>query len=87
MTPEQHADAILRAAGSSLANYTMPGTRAAILAAVKAVYDAGKDARSKEIGPYMKVDPAAMVPKFGSISVDRHGNIKTTFRSASHGAD
>ena len=35
MTPEQHADAILRAAGSSLANYTMPGTRAAILAAVR----------------------------------------------------
>ena len=39
MTPEQHADAILRAAGSSLANYTMPGTRAAILAAVQAVRD------------------------------------------------
>ncbi len=37
MSPEQHADAILRAAGSSLANYTMPGTRAAILAAVQAV--------------------------------------------------
>ena len=39
MTPEQQADAILRAAGSSLANYTMPGTRAAILAAVQAVRD------------------------------------------------
>ena len=39
MSPEQHADAILRAAGSSLANYTMPGTRAAILAAVQAVRD------------------------------------------------
>ena len=39
MTPEQHADAILRAAGSSLANYTMPGARAAILAAVQAVRD------------------------------------------------
>ena len=38
---EQQADAILRAAGSSLANYTMPGTRAAILAAVQAVRDEG----------------------------------------------
>jgi hypothetical protein len=36
---EQHADAILRAAGSSLAHYSMPGTRAAILAAVQAVRD------------------------------------------------
>ena len=43
MTPEQHADAILRAAGSSLANYTMPGTRAAILAAVQAVRDDERD--------------------------------------------
>ena len=41
MTPEQHADAILRAAGSSLAYYTMPGTRADILAAVQAVRDEG----------------------------------------------
>lgn len=31
---ERHADAILRAAGSRLANYTMPGTRTAILSAV-----------------------------------------------------
>jgi len=34
-TPEHHAEAILRAAGSSLANYTMPGTRQAILDAVR----------------------------------------------------
>ena len=39
MTNEQHADAILRDAETSLANYIMPGTRAAILAAVQAVRD------------------------------------------------
>ena len=39
MTLEQHADAILRAAGLSPVNYTMPGRRAAILAAVQAVRD------------------------------------------------
>ena len=38
---EAHAEAILRAAGSSLRHYTMPGTREAILAAVDAVYFAG----------------------------------------------
>ena len=32
---EAHADAILRAAGSSLKNYTLNGTREAILAAVR----------------------------------------------------
>lgn len=32
---EAHAEAILRAAGSSLKHYTMPGTREAILAAVR----------------------------------------------------
>ena len=39
---EAHAEAILRAAGSSLKHYTLNGTREAILAAVRAVYDAGK---------------------------------------------
>lgn len=34
-TPEHHAEAILRAAGSSLRHYTMPGTRQAILDAVR----------------------------------------------------
>ena len=38
---ERHADAILRAAGSSLRNYTMPATRRAILEAVLATYEAG----------------------------------------------
>ena len=33
---EQHAEAILRAAGSSLRHYTMPVTRKAILDAVRA---------------------------------------------------
>jgi hypothetical protein len=33
MTPEQLADAILRAAGSGLHNYTLPSTRAAIIGA------------------------------------------------------
>jgi hypothetical protein len=88
MTPEQHADAILRAAHPNrrIPAYT-DAERAAILAAVQACYDAGKDARSKEIGPYMKVDPAAIMPQSGGITVDRHGNIKTTFRSASYDAD
>ena len=51
MTPEQHADAILRAAGSSLANYTMPGTRAAILAAVQAVRDESARAAIRDTQP------------------------------------
>jgi hypothetical protein len=33
MTPEQLADAILRAAGSGLHHYTMPNTRGAIISA------------------------------------------------------
>ena len=36
---ERHAEAILRAAGSSLRNYTMPTNRNAILAAVLACYE------------------------------------------------
>jgi len=40
-TPERHAEAILRAAGSSLANYTMPGTRQAILDAVREAMGSG----------------------------------------------
>jgi len=40
-TPEPHAEAILRAAGSSLANYTMPGTRQAILDAVREAMGSG----------------------------------------------
>ena len=36
-----HADAILRAAGSSLNNYTMPATRQAILAAVLTCHQDG----------------------------------------------
>ena len=36
MTPaEHHADAVLRAAGSALRHYTMPGTRAAICEAMQ----------------------------------------------------
>lgn len=38
---ELHAEAILRASGSSLRNYTMPAVRAAILAAVLACYEQG----------------------------------------------
>lgn len=34
-----HADAILRASGSSLRNYTMDGTRRAILSAVMDCYE------------------------------------------------
>lgn len=40
-TTERHAEAILRASGSSLRNYTMPAVRAAILAAVRACYEEG----------------------------------------------
>lgn len=36
---EHHADAILRASGSSLRNYTMDGTRRAILSAVMDCYE------------------------------------------------
>ena len=36
---ERHAEAILRASGSSLRNYTMPATRRAILAAVLDCYE------------------------------------------------
>lgn len=39
---ETHAEAILRAAGSSLRNYSMYGTREAILAAVQAAMDDSK---------------------------------------------
>lgn len=42
MTATEHAEAILKAAGSSLRHYTMPATRTAILAAVEA---AMRDAR------------------------------------------
>ena len=44
MTLEQHAEAILRAAGSSLRHYTLNGTRQAILAACQALAD---DARKE----------------------------------------
>jgi hypothetical protein len=40
-TTERHAEAILRASGSSLRNYTMPAVRDAILAAVLACYEEG----------------------------------------------
>ncbi len=40
---EALADAILRAAGSGLRHYTMPGTRAAILRATEAAVQAGRD--------------------------------------------
>lgn len=36
---ERHAEAILRASGSSLRNYTMPTTRRAILSAVLDCYE------------------------------------------------
>lgn len=36
---ERHADLILRASGSSLRHYTMPGTRRAILSAVLDCYE------------------------------------------------
>lgn len=52
-TIEQHADAILRAAGSALRHYTMPPTRAAILAAVQAVHDAGREAGWQSFGEVM----------------------------------
>ena len=48
MTATEHAEAILKAAGSSLRHYTMPATRAAILAAVEA---AMQDARVEERTP------------------------------------
>lgn len=60
MTPtnlEPLADAILRASGSSLRNYTMPTTRAAILEATEAVYLAGV------------ADAARMVAEFQGIKV------------------
>ena len=41
MNITEHADAILRASGSSLRNYTMPGNREAILAACQALHDEG----------------------------------------------
>ena len=44
-TTEEAAEMVLRAAGSSLKNYTMPATREAILAAVEEIqsdsYEAG----------------------------------------------
>lgn len=40
--PTFHADAVLRAAGSRLANYTLNGSREAIVDAVSAVYAAGQ---------------------------------------------
>jgi hypothetical protein len=38
---EEHAEAIMKAAGSSLRHYTMTGTRAAILTACTALFEAG----------------------------------------------
>lgn len=60
MTPEQQADAVLRAAGSSLAKYSMPGKRAAILAAVQAVLlegvRIGIEAGAQESADYLNGD-------------------------------
>ena len=39
---ERHAEAILKAAGSSLSNYTMPVIRNRILEAVRCAYEDGK---------------------------------------------
>ena len=43
---ETLADSILRAAGSSLSNYTMPGTRQAIMNAVSCAVQSGANTRS-----------------------------------------
>lgn len=48
--PDLHilADNILRAAGSSLRNYSMPATRKAILAATMAAVEAGRNEQGGE---------------------------------------
>ena len=43
MTIEEHAEMILQAAGTSLRHYTMCKWRDAILAAVHAVYEDGRE--------------------------------------------
>ena len=51
MTATEHAQAILKATGSSLRHYTMPVTRTAILAAVEAaMQDARADERARIVG-------------------------------------
>ena len=88
MTPEQHADAILRAAGSSLANYTMTGTRAAILAAVQAVRDdecarvvAWLLSEAQELARDENEHAAETLTE-GAVAIEAHEH-----RSASHDAD
>ena len=58
--PTFHADAILRAAGSRLANYTMPGSRDAIIDAVMDIFNAGYDAAL--IGMPCKGEPISAPP-------------------------
>lgn len=60
---EKLADAILRASGSSLRNYTMPATRAAIIAAAQEAHDAGRRAGWKAFGELMMHQLGPNAPK------------------------
>lgn len=74
-TTEEAADMVLRAAGSSLANYTMPSVREAIFAAVRAVQ---KDAAAQWL-------PLSTSPKDGReflVLMPRCGNVISLVRWA-----
>lgn len=69
MTFEEHADVILAVFG--LAHHSLALSEyAAILVAVRTVYEDGRQSMAKDIGPYMRVDPAAIMPQSGGISSD-----------------
>ncbi len=72
----KHAEAILRAAGMPPLDVWEDADQAAILTACAALaddarkegFEAGRQAMAKEIGPHMRVDPAAIMPQSSGVS-------------------